>query len=746
MTTLTQNEGEVAIKTTDKLILKSCSKGRALQGLYFTKGLQDVLKDRKILIEVPEEVELTGASLGDHVKETFSSVDEENTFMKKLEVFGHKTVASASFPVYGPISIEASMSDSSKTTEETTSDKKQKTTYSSTVKSSYLEVASCTLDSHDFKLSKNAKIELTELMSIIEGHGKHSENAKKKCEQFFTSYGSHAVAGQIAFGGYFLSTCITTGFEESERVTVKNVQEDAVSSKLGIKCGDFGGSVEISGEKLNEVFQSSESKHLHSNTKLHVQIKGGPRNKTDVDEWGKGLVSDSNTWVLIDRGKELVAVWDIIKKNHPDEFGDLAEVLSKSWEDLTGFKAEKDLLGLKYRPHYVLNKVEEWSNSGSDSTGTIPDMIKFLKAVKDDITQTTYSTCYWVSKYLRNSIIQQFLLTVSDSKESFSHQLLMKQKMQELVTQDELKQFDTLTFPKVLEFTEWLYSRDGSKDKKEDIADFSGFLACLKAIEAKAKKPGFEMSPENIAEEVESAISRLRKNYYETYEDVVLNIFLFSYQEHSSNNYIRLKPLSGLKLMKLQKDLKEEEDKFKTMKGNEVPYLCYFIQQIIECPGLDILFEKVWNMLSKSKPPLDKSLLDQFKTFLLTPASRPKLKRWLMSQLEYPSPAKLNGQHGTSESVESLLLQVTHKKHMNAAEENLFLGQNTCVADFFKRIGLLQYFPKKLSLQNALHIKKTILDLSLNGTSPKTLQEVPFLLLHKLMSYDPKCLTDLRRT
>ncbi len=198
--------------------------------------------------------------------------------------------------------------------------------------------------------------------------------------------------------------------------------------------------------------------------------------------------------------------------------------------------------------------------------------------------------------------------------------------------------------------------------------------------------------------------------------------------------------------MKLQKDLKEEEDKFKIMKGNEVPYLCYFIQQIIECPGLDIFLEKVWNMLSKSMPPLDKSLLDQFKTFLLTPASRPKLKRWLMSQLEYPSPAKLNGQHGTSESFESLLLQVTHKKHMNAAEENLFLDQNTCVADFLKRIGLLQYFPKKLSLQNALHIRKTILDLSLNGTSPKTLQEVPFLLLHKLMSYDPKCLTDLRRT
>ncbi len=749
MTTLTQNK-EVAIKTTDKLILKSCSKGRALQGLYFTKDLQDVLKDRKFLIEVPEKVELTRASLGDHVKETFSSVDEENTFMKKLEVFGHKTVASASFPAYGPVSIEASMSYSSKNTEEKTSDKKQKTTYSSTVKSSYLEVASCTLDSHDFKLSKNATTELTELMSIIEGHGKHSENAKKKCKQFFTSYGSHAVAGQNFFGGYFLSTCITTGFEESERDTVKNIQEDAVSSKLGGKCGDFGGSVELSGEKLNEVFQSSESKHLHSSTKLHVQIKGGPPNATDVDEWGKGLVSDSNTWVLIDRGKELVAVWDIIKKNHPDEFGELAEVLSKSWEDLTGFKAEKDLLGLKYKPHNVLTQIQEWNNSRSDSAGTISDMIKFQKNVKDDITQTTHSTCYWVSKYLRNSIIQQFLLTVSDSKGSFSHQLLMKQKMQELVTQDELKQIDTLTFPKVLEFTEWLYSRDGSKDKKEDIADFSSFLACLKAIEAKAKKPGFEMSPENIAEEVESAISRLRKNYYEMYEDIALNIFLFSYQDYTSDSYIRLKPLSELKLMELQEELKEEEDKFKTMKGNEVPYLCYFIQQIIECPRLntlDTFFKKVWGMISKSKPSLDKSLLDQFKRFLLTPASRPEFNRWLMSQLKYSSSdAHFKDQHDTSKSVETLLLQISRKKSVNVATENLHLEKNTCVADFLERIGLLQYYPKTLSLQDALHIRKTILDLSLSGTYPKTLQEVPFLLLHKLMSYDPKCLTDLRQT
>ncbi len=111
-----------------------------------------------------------------------------------------------------------------------------------------------------------------------------------------------------------------------------------------------------------------------------------------------------------------------------------------------------------------------------------------------------------------------------------------------------------------------------------------------------------------------------------------------------------------------------------------------------------------------------------------------------MASKRYPSSSSA----AAAKSIEDILLEVPHKQYENAAEENPVLDQNKAAADFLHRTGLLQYFPKKLGIHDALHIRKTILDLSLSGTPPKSIEEVPFLLLHKLMSYDPKCLTDLK--
>ncbi len=51
----------------------------------------------------------------------------------------------------------------------------------------------------------------------------------------------------------------------------------------------------------------------------------------DISSWKRGLKVKNNTWVLIDRGTNVIAVWDIINTNHRRELGDVVEVLKATW-------------------------------------------------------------------------------------------------------------------------------------------------------------------------------------------------------------------------------------------------------------------------------------------------------------------------------------------------------------------------------------------------------------------------------
>ena len=88
-------------------------------------------------------------------------------------------------------------------------------------------------------------------------------------------------------------------------------------------------------------------------------------------QWKSWLEANSNSWIITDRGNELVAVWDIIKINHDIEFGEISEVLKMSWEKMTDLKASDDLQVPKCIPEDSIKKTAKNESQCSRNSANI---------------------------------------------------------------------------------------------------------------------------------------------------------------------------------------------------------------------------------------------------------------------------------------------------------------------------------------------------------------------------------------
>ena len=85
-----------------------------------------------------------------------------------------------------------------------------------------------------------------------------------------------------------------------------------------------------------------------------------------------------------------------------------------------------------------------------------------------------------------------------------------------------------------------------------------------------------------------------------------------------------------------------------------------------------------------------------------------------------------------------------HSKQSTLKEKAKLPKDNQASAhDLFKKLGLCKHYPMGLQLKDALCIRSGPLELSLNKTHLNSPQELPYLVLHKLMAYDYRCRSDL---
>ena len=87
--------------------------------------------------------------------------------------------------------------------------------------------------------------------------------------------------------------------------------------------------------------------------------------------------------------------------------------------------------------------------------------------------------------------------------------------------------------------------------------------------------------------------------------------------------------------------------------------------------------------------------------------------------------------------------RLQHKLPSPEKRQPATVEKNLIAQELFEQLGLSEFHPKGLHLKDALCVKFESLKLSLNEAHPTDPKQLPHLVLHKLMSYDYLCRSDL---
>ena len=295
----------------DFSLLQHASEGLALQGILLGKNLEDQLCVRDKLLKAPNNNKLTRPLLSycDKPKE-FSHKSQEDQFTRSMGTLGYSVSSPFNLGVGFQCLSEVSLTQCNKAQNEvkTTADQ-QEDLYCSTIKYSFVPLASCYFSDSQLQLSQDAVRDLWEIEKLITS--KLPGNAvQNECEKFFHKYGSHANKGHLHFGGIYWQKTYSQGFQEHDLVAVKELQHEALCIKASLSHDSFVTCTEVS---LGVFKGNQSSQTLASRSFLSVAVTGGPPDISYLPLWKTCLVASNSTWSLIDRGTNTVPVWEIIQ-------------------------------------------------------------------------------------------------------------------------------------------------------------------------------------------------------------------------------------------------------------------------------------------------------------------------------------------------------------------------------------------------------------------------------------------------
>nr|XP_013816605.1 PREDICTED: interferon-induced very large GTPase 1-like [Apteryx mantelli mantelli] len=174
----------------DKEVLRRASGGLALQGIYRTNSLVDMLAKREQLINIPDGFKLAGPEQGSLLeKKEFSSSAAEATFTKSMEQLGYSISVAAKVGFNVEVGVDYNSSSQSEETHQSCSEQ----AYICTTKYQYIPLASCYFQKHQLRLSDAALRELQDIEQLlsITQEANRLNMLKSRCGSFFSRFGSH---------------------------------------------------------------------------------------------------------------------------------------------------------------------------------------------------------------------------------------------------------------------------------------------------------------------------------------------------------------------------------------------------------------------------------------------------------------------------------------------------------------------------------------------------------------------------
>ena len=555
-------------------------------------------------------------------------------------------------------------------------------------------------------------------------------------------------------------TCSSTGFRSTETENLKQMQLDAVSATAGGTLFGFGISGDVNFDNVKGSYKGKCTEATLANSHLEVCINGGPPEVTDLPSWKEGLAANNHTWILTDRGDKLIAVWDVIIWHHKWELGTVADVLRKAWEEMTGLKAEQCLpVILSCDSNEILKEITKWNEEELTSQQII-DNLEFLLTVKKEILAQTSNHTIWIDDYLSQPVMQTFILLVIRAPQESTDLDHVKFLCQQLVERNELEQLSTRSFPNIKQVLKWLYN--SSKQPKSscllsDCIDFDSFDKYLEKtihdvemdeLNDDEQLPcGPTSRNQHLASNVSAALHNLRSHYQQTYDDILITVLVHRFPIDIHDNVITLKPIALSELTKLRCLFQEHVLKFHEYKHANKESPLHF-QAFLFNLALDVcqersLMQRMKNMMTNLNPPLEQQLNNKVNRYLRFSSKR-LFKTALQSFMYSDNLDHVSGsQKKHSHSLKEVLMTVPYEYKASICDQSKIFENNRAAHTLFKTLGLCQHYLEKMSLRHAQCIRPESLKLSLNESPLTDLKQLPNLILHKIMSYDYLCRSDL---
>ncbi|XP_039237887.1 interferon-induced very large GTPase 1-like [Pipra filicauda] len=406
----------------DTEVLRQASGGLALQGIYRTSRAEDLLAKREQLIRVPEGFQLAGPEQGSVLeRKEFSSNAAESSFTKSMEQLGF-TISASAKAEFWRVNLGLDVDHSSSSQSEDTHQSKSEQSYFCITKFQYIPLASCFFQRHQLLLSDAALQELQDVEQLLSFT--REEDKPNLLESFFHRFGSHVDQGPLHFGGIFWWKASTEGCRGEHQEEMKQQTSEALNSFVRASLGGFG----ASGGGTSTVSQSSSKATLegragessHTAIQLYVVNTGGPSETDSLPQWKMGLVSNKSTWCVIDRGFQLIPVWEVILCNHSRDFQSvygMSSALRAAYKALTNQSVDttvrEELASAVEEARDFMEFVKTWE-------GTVDERkLLMLMDLKEDLNAKTKNPSVWIEVCLSDKALQEVLVnTVRSCQES----------------------------------------------------------------------------------------------------------------------------------------------------------------------------------------------------------------------------------------------------------------------------------------------------------------------------------------
>ena len=301
-------------------VFKSVQRGLLSRGVYFSKNLEKLSKERDHVIDAKGNLNFKAVSqIPTVIHHEFSSKMVWETFERNIDKHMQTRSISVGKNIWG-INISETFSD------------RESETFASSIHYQMVPVRCLYLTSSSMELRPEV---ISSLQAVESSLKRDNYEPREHFKNFFYKYGSHVNNGVIEFGGMVKSTAYCQGFQEKDRSNVSAVVSEASQAALFLSFSDDV-RTEIS---LNayEVLSRTSQMCAEDLQNISVTVKkiGGPQQATDQDTWEGKLSADKKSWVITSRNTPPLPIWNLLQKydTHFDNVERMRDAMMHEWRE-----------------------------------------------------------------------------------------------------------------------------------------------------------------------------------------------------------------------------------------------------------------------------------------------------------------------------------------------------------------------------------------------------------------------------